>query len=219
MIAVGAVTGWTTPSTPKNNTPWEANYESTFPTGLIENKITDESGKEVSESDFVFPRVRRREILPAYFRLVSLFVHRVQFQTAVIQQLFHARRQVPEEYAGYVEYEYRDETGKVLTKATAYSFKRPLFNNSSMPLGISFCATPLNVVSITPFSFTVPPVAPVYVGFSMKSGKNYTVTAKVKNDQKGNVEFLFTDLEGNEMIGSELETQFDPRKNGIWKSL
>ena len=68
---------------------------------------------------------------------------------------------VPEEYAGYVEYEYRDETGKVLTKE------------------------------------------------ELKSGKNYTVTAKVKNDQKGNVEFLFTDLEGNEMIGSELETQFE----------
>ena len=47
------VTGWTNPSTPKNNTPWEANYESTFPTGLIENKITDESGKEVSESEWM----------------------------------------------------------------------------------------------------------------------------------------------------------------------
>ena len=280
------VTGWTNPSTPKNNTPWEANYESTFPTGLIENKITDESGKEVSESEWmngwnktfyqtlrptagneenieivyaegveeeksfnrgdeegvIYGEIEKptytgatggtvnengvmettfngvaQKLMPSGMeellnngRLKLYAVDEEGNETEVGGEYFSPTNagkykviaringnfkwkdskdksdlifefevkkaqvkaewdtsgkepvlKVPEEYAGYVEYEYRDETGKVLTKE------------------------------------------------ELKSGKNYTVTAKVKNDQKGNVEFLFTDLEGNEMIGSELETQFE----------
>ncbi|MDE5896609.1 MAG: hypothetical protein K2H43_02205, partial [Clostridia bacterium] len=279
------VTGWTNPSAPKNNTPWEPTYDGNFPAGVVENKITDEKGNEVSEAEWT---VGWNKIYYQTLRPTSGNEDNVEIEYAAGVDETVSFDRGDEEGVIYGEIEKPTYTNVSTGTLNSDGVLESTFNGEAQdftPEGLSALISQNRIklyavdeegnekeVSMeyfkqkdagkykviaringnfkwkdskdkadVIFEFEVQkaqvkaewdttgerPVLSIPEGFeeyveyeyrdekgnvvaekNLKKGVSYTVTAKVKATEEKNVEFLFTDLDGNEVIGGSMESGF-----------